>query len=114
MHQTLRTIILMQVASPGGGTYWALNENGVILDGLATDELLWAVSSVLHANPLLQGPYRGGKTVEEHRRDAFREGALAGLRRDADFIARRAGAELDLSEWGKPRFTSTDLTTTED
>jgi len=110
MHQTLRTIILQQVRSPSGGSsYWALNENGVILDGLGTDELLWAVSSVLHANPLLCGPYRGGKTVEEHRTAAFREGALAGLRRDTRFIATRGQAALDLSDPNNPHFDRTDM-----
>lgn len=90
----MRTIILQEVPTPGGGsTYWAINENGRQIEGLGLDELLWAVACALRpaTGPM---PYRGGRTLEEAKVEAFRDGALCGLRSDIPAIQARARATL--------------------
>lgn len=90
----MRTIVLQQIQTPAGGsTYWAINENGRQIDGLGTDELLWAVACALRpgAGPL---PYSGGRTLEEAEIAAFRDGALRGLAVDIPAIQARARATL--------------------
>ena len=90
----MRTIILQEVTTwAGGSTYWAINENGRQIEGLQTDELLWAVACALRPNagPL---PYTGGETLEQAKVAAFRDGALCGLRHDLAAIQARARATL--------------------
>ena len=90
----MRTIILQEVSTPSGGsTYWSINENGRQIDGLGTDELLWAVACALRpsAGPM---PYTAGRTLEESKIEAFRDGALCGLRNDVAAIQARARATL--------------------
>jgi len=90
----MRTIILQEVPTPSGGsTYWAINESGHVIDGLGTDELLWCVACTLR--PAVGAlPYGGGKTVEEAKIEAFRDGALCGLTQDITAIEARARATL--------------------
>jgi uncharacterized membrane protein len=70
----MRTIILQEVATPSGSsTYWAINENGRIIEGLGTDELLWAAACVLMSR---EWPYRGGETIEGAKEAAYKQGVI--------------------------------------
>lgn len=70
----MRTIILQEVATPSGGsTYWSINENGRIIEGLGPDELLWASANIIMNR---EWPYRGGETLEQARDAAYKQGVL--------------------------------------
>ena len=90
----MRTIILQQVESPSGqASYWTINENGRQIDGLGSDELLWAVSQTL-SQTSGKMPFGGARTAEQMRIQSFRDGALCGLRRDVSAIQARGRATL--------------------
>lgn len=61
----MRTIILTQVPSNGGSSYWTVSESGRHIDGLGNDEALWAIACLLVNTP---PKYNGGmQTIDEYK-----------------------------------------------
>lgn len=67
----MRTIILQETPSEG----WTIMEDGVIVNHLGMDELLWCVICAIK-DENAQWPYGGGKTLDSAELEGYKKGVL--------------------------------------